>query len=114
MEKLSVELKTRIGILARIKQRMPKNKLIIISEAVFNSKIKYGIAAYITLTFEREDLKHKKLRPSGWPSRLKREFPSAWSGVRIHSRHAYKRVGLSSSSRDMRFTDSCTPPFPAL
>ena len=23
--------------------------------------------------------------------------------------HAYKRVGPSSSSRDMRFTDSCTP-----
>ena len=61
VEKLSVELKTRIGILARIKQRMPKNKLIIISEAIFNSKIGYGIAAYITPTFEREDLKHKKL-----------------------------------------------------
>ena len=40
---------------------MPKNKLIIISEAIFNSKIRYGIAAYITPIFEREDLKHKKL-----------------------------------------------------
>ena len=32
-----------------------------ISEAIFNSKIRYGIAAYITPIFEREDLKHKKL-----------------------------------------------------
>ena len=61
VEKLSVGLKKRIGILARIKQRMPKNKLIIISESISNSKIRYGIAAYITPTFEREDLKHKKL-----------------------------------------------------
>ena len=28
---------------------------------IFNSKIRYGIAAYITPIFEREDLKHKKL-----------------------------------------------------
>ena len=40
---------------------MPTNKLILISEAIFNSKIRYGIAAYITPIFEREDLKHKKL-----------------------------------------------------
>ena len=40
---------------------MPKHKLTIISEAIFNSKIRYGIAAYITPIFEREDLKHKKL-----------------------------------------------------
>ena len=58
---ISIELKKRIGILARIKQRVPVNKLIIISEAIFNSKIRYGIAAYITPIFERQDLKHKKL-----------------------------------------------------
>ena len=32
-----------------------------ISEAIFNAKIRYGIAAYTTPIFEREDLKHKKL-----------------------------------------------------
>ena len=61
VEKISIELKTRIGILARIKQRVPINKLIMISEAISNSKIRYGIATYNTTIFEREDLKHKKL-----------------------------------------------------
>ena len=40
VEKISIELKKRIGLLKRIQKRIQKNKLIIIAEAKFNSKIK--------------------------------------------------------------------------
>lgn len=61
IEKLSIELKQRIGLLKRIKQRVPRNKLIMIAEGIFNSKIRYGIAVYLTPIFEKEDLKVKKI-----------------------------------------------------
>jgi hypothetical protein len=55
IEKLSIDLKKRIGLLKRIKQRIPRDTLVIIAEAIFNSKIRYGIAVYITPVFEEED-----------------------------------------------------------
>ena len=61
IDKISIELKKRIGLLRRIKQRIPRNKLVIVAEAIFNSKIRYGIAVYITPIFDEEDLKLKKL-----------------------------------------------------
>ena len=61
IEKISIELKKRIGILRRIKHRVPKNKLVIIAEAIFNTKIRYGISVYISPVFEDEDLKLKKI-----------------------------------------------------
>ena len=61
VDKLSIELKKRVGLLKRMKQRIPKNKLITIAEAIFNSKIRYGIAVYLTPVFEKEDLKVNKL-----------------------------------------------------
>ena len=63
IEKLVIELKKRMGLLKRIKQRVPKEKLIIIAEAIFNSKIRYGIAAYLIPIFEREEVKSEKLSP---------------------------------------------------
>lgn len=63
VEKLVIELKKRIGILKRIKKRVPKEKLIFIAEAIFNSKIRYGIAAYLIPIFEREEVKTEKLSP---------------------------------------------------
>jgi hypothetical protein len=63
IEKLVIELKKRMGLLKRIKQRVPKEKLIIIAEAIFNSKIRYGIAAYLIPIFEREEVKTEKLSP---------------------------------------------------
>ena len=56
-----IKLKQRMGILKRIKKRVPIDKLIIIAEAIFNSKIRYGIAAYLIPNFEREDVKMEKL-----------------------------------------------------
>ena len=61
VEKLMIELKKRIGILKRIKNRVPKNKLVIIAEAIFNSKIRYGIAVYLNPVYHEEELKVKKL-----------------------------------------------------
>ena len=55
--------KKRMGILKRIKKRVPKDKLIIIAEAIFNSKIRYGIAVYLKPTFDREEVKMEKLSP---------------------------------------------------
>ena len=61
IEKISTELKKRIGLLRRIKQRVPKDKLVIIAEGIFNSKIRYGAAVYLIPVFDEEELKVKKL-----------------------------------------------------
>ena len=55
------KLKKRIGLFNRIKKRVPKEKLIIITEAIFNSKIRYGISIYLNPVYKAEDLKLKKL-----------------------------------------------------
>ena len=49
IEKNSMELKKQIGLLRRIKKRIPKNKLVMIDKVIFNSKIRYGITVYLTL-----------------------------------------------------------------
>ena len=54
-------LRKRIGILKRIKQKIPTDKLIIIADAIFNSVIRYGIAVYLVPTYDKEDLKARKL-----------------------------------------------------
>ena len=36
IDKISIELKQRLGLLRRIKQRIPRNKLIIVAESIFN------------------------------------------------------------------------------
>ena len=61
VEKVSIELKKRIGLLVRIKNRLPRNKLVMVAEAIFNSKIRYGIPIYVNPVFEEEELKMKKL-----------------------------------------------------
>ena len=61
MDQISIELKKRIGLLRRIKNRIPRNKLVIIAEAIFNTKLRYGISLYLNPIFEEEDLKMKKL-----------------------------------------------------
>ena len=61
VDKISVELKKRIGLLRRIRNRVPKDKLGIIAENIFNSRIRYGISVYLNPVFDKEDLKMKKL-----------------------------------------------------
>jgi response regulator of citrate/malate metabolism len=55
--------KKGVGLLKRIKKRIPKDKLIIIAEAIFKSKIRYGIPVYLIPVFEREEVKMEKLSP---------------------------------------------------
>ena len=61
VEKISTELKKTIGLLRRIRTRIPNEKLVMIAEAIFNSKIRYSIAVYLSPVFDEEDLKTKKL-----------------------------------------------------
>ena len=61
IDEISSVLRKRIGILKRIKQKVPAHKLSIIADAIFNSVIRYGIAVYLLPTYEKEDLKARKL-----------------------------------------------------
>ena len=45
----------------RIRNRIPRRKLIMMAETMFNSKIRYGIALYLNPVFEREDVKARFL-----------------------------------------------------
>ena len=61
IDKISIELKKRIGLLRRIRNRVPKNKIVTISEAIFNSIIRYGCAVYLNPVYEEEEIKVRKL-----------------------------------------------------
>ena len=39
-------LKQRLGMLKRIQQRLPREELILVAEAIFNSRIRYGIPVF--------------------------------------------------------------------
>ena len=39
-------LKQRLGMLKRIQQRLPREELRLVAEAIFNSRIRYGIAVF--------------------------------------------------------------------
>ena len=55
INKISIELKKRTGMLRRIKNGVSKNKVVMIAEAIFNSKIKYGVAVFLNPIYEEED-----------------------------------------------------------
>ena len=57
VDKLSSEVRARIGILRRLYHKLPRNKLFIVSESIFNAKLRNGIAVYLKPTFEKEDIK---------------------------------------------------------
>ena len=59
-EKLAAQLNQRVGLLRRMRFRIPVEKLLIIAEALFNSKVRYGSCVYLQPVFEKEDLKAKK------------------------------------------------------
>ena len=46
VDKLLITLKQRLGMLKRISTKIPRHKLKIFAESIFNSKIRYGIAVY--------------------------------------------------------------------
>ena len=55
IEKISRELKMRIGLLKRIKNRVPTDNLVMVAEAIFNSKIRYVLALNLNPVFDEED-----------------------------------------------------------
>ena len=59
--KLSTELKRRIGILRRLRYKLPTNKIKIVAEAPWNSKLRYGASVYLKPVFEEEELKVEHL-----------------------------------------------------
>ena len=52
VDKLCTSLKQRIGLLRRIKCKVNSNKLQIIAEAIFQSKLRYGISVYTIPKFQ--------------------------------------------------------------
>jgi len=52
VDKLCTSLKQRIGLLRRIKYKVNSNKLQIIAEAIFQSKLRYGISVYTIPKFQ--------------------------------------------------------------
>ena len=50
-------LKQRTALLKRIQLRVPNDKLLMIAEAIFNAKLRYGIAVYFKPRLKEEDEK---------------------------------------------------------
>ena len=55
IKKLCGSLKQRLGLLRRIKHKIPANKLRIVAEAIFTSKIRYAIAVYLNPRLSGEE-----------------------------------------------------------
>ena len=111
VEKVAIELKKRIGLLRRIRNRIPKAKLVMIAEAIFNSKIRYGISVYLNPVFDNEDLKAKKLSKNATTLQtLQNTMLRQIFGFQIKQRVNMQRLRetslkiLSACKRDKRLT----------
>ena len=60
-EKISIDLKKRIGFLRRIRNRFSRDKLFLIAEGIFDSKIRYGVLVYLNPVYNKEELKMTKI-----------------------------------------------------
>ena len=61
VEKLCLTLLKRMGLLRRIRHKVPREKLRIIAESIFMSKIRYGIAVYMKPRIQDEDSQSRDL-----------------------------------------------------
>ena len=101
IDEISKELRHKIGLLKRIKKRIPKNKIILVAEAIFNSKIRYGISVYLSPVFEEEDLKWKIL-PAGTRSlqTLQNDMLRAIHGLKrsqcVNMQKLREKIGMMS------------------
>ena len=87
IDEISSELRKRIGILKRIKQKVPVDKLSIIADGIFNTIIRYGIAVYLVPTYEIEDLKARKLSSETYDLQvLQNNMLRVIHGLRISNR----------------------------
>ena len=62
VDRLSIELKKRTGLLRRIRNRVPKEKINMIAEAIFNSLLRYGVAVFLKPVYDEEDLNRRKFK----------------------------------------------------
>ena len=67
---LSIKLKQRLGLLKRIKYKINKDKLPVVAEAIFNSKIRYGLAVYGRPRMEEEE--PQELQKVNWMFKLRK------------------------------------------
>ena len=61
MDKLIVELNKKVALIRRMRDRIPRRKLLMVAESIFNSKLRYGIALYLTPVYEKEKVKARQL-----------------------------------------------------
>ena len=61
VDKTVAELNKRLGLMRRMRNRLPRRKLLMVAESFFNSVIRYGIAVYLKPIYEEEDVKIRKL-----------------------------------------------------
>ena len=72
---LSIELKKIIGLLRRIRKRVPREKIVIIAEAIFNSLLRYGVAVFLKPIYDKEDLNmEKKTKKYCYPSNTSEQY----------------------------------------
>ena len=62
-EKFASQLYQRVGMLGRMRFRLPVDKLLMVAEAIFNSKIRYGCSVYLQPIFEKKDNKARNITP---------------------------------------------------
>ena len=60
IDKIRIKLKKRTGLLRTIRNIVPKEKINMIAEAIFNSLLRYGVAVFLYF-YDKEDLNRKKL-----------------------------------------------------
>ena len=61
INKLCSTLKQRLGLLKRIKYKISQDKLQVVAEAIFNSKIRYGLAVYGRPRLDEEEPEGKDM-----------------------------------------------------
>ena len=93
VDNLSIELKKRTGILRRIRNRVPKEKINMIAEAIFNSLLRYGVAVFLKPVYDEEDLKARKLpKNTNTLQTLQNSMIRVIYGLKIQNRVNMKNV----------------------
>ena len=93
IDKLSIELKKRIGLLKRIRMRIPKEKVVIIAEAIFNSLLRYGVAVFLKPVYDEEDLKMEKLpKDTAVLQKIQNSMLRVVYGLKLKNRVNMKKV----------------------
>ena len=58
----------------KIRKRVPKEKIVIIAEAIFNSLLRYGVAVFLKPIYEKEDLNMEKTKKYCYTSNATEQY----------------------------------------